>query len=184
VRAAEVDTRRGSLTRPQLSGHPLDGGRIPVQTVNRIEPTRFLAMEYYLLMWNRSFEVTITSSLVCGAFVRGAIAATFPSVVAARVSNDATRLVNAKRLARSRAEEPGSPGYLALHRFNFAIPQSMIASIRFDPKPKWGMGPVPHSGRLHLDLRDRKSRELILLGSQDGAAHLRAIRQLGYPAAV
>lgn len=138
-------------------------------------------MEYYLLMWNRSFEVTITSSTLCGAFVRGVIAANFPSVAAARVSNDATRLINSKRLARSRAQEPGSPGYLALHRFNFAIPQSIVAAVRFDPRPKWGMGTVPYSGRLHVDLRDGKSREVILLGQQDGATLVSRVRQLGYP---
>jgi hypothetical protein len=140
-------------------------------------------MEYYLVMWNRSFEVTVTSSLLCGAFVRGVIAANSPSVAAARVANDATKLVSPKRLAQARAQEPGSQVYLALHRFNFAIPQAMLAAVRFDPRPKWGMGPVPHSGRLHLDLRGGKSRELILLGQQDGVALLSAARDLGYPVA-
>jgi hypothetical protein len=138
-------------------------------------------MEYYLLMWNRSFEITMTASSLCGAFVQGVIAANSPSVAAARMSNDATKLVNSKKLAQARAHEPGSPSYLAMHRFNFAVPQAMVLGIRFDPRPKWGMGPVPHSGRLHLDLRDGKRREFILLGQQDGVALVSAARELGHP---
>jgi hypothetical protein len=147
------------------------------------DPIRFLAMEYYLLMWNRSFEITISSSSICGAFVRGVIAANFPSVDAARMSNDATKLANPGRLAQARVHEAGSQSYLELHRFNFAIPKPEVAGIRFNPRPKWGMGPVPHSGRLLVDLRRGRSRELILLGDQDGAELLGKARQLGYPGA-
>ena len=35
---------------------------------------------------------------------------------------------------------------------------------------KWGMGNVPHSGRLILHLRSGQQRELILLGKQNGEA--------------
>lgn len=147
------------------------------------DPIRFLAMEYYLLMWNRSFEITIGSSSICGAFVRGVIGANFPSVDAARMSNDATKLADPARLAQARAHEAGSQSYLALHRFNFAIPKPEVAGIRFNPRPKWGMGPVPHSGRLLVDLRHGKSREFILLGNQDGAALVGEVGRLGYPGA-
>lgn len=145
--------------------------------------TTFLAMEYYLLMWNRSFEISVTSSSVCGAFVQGAIAVNPPYVVPAETAQDPTRLVDSIRLAGARAEEPGSQAYLDLHRFNFAIDRAVLAGFRLDSRRKWGMGPLPHSGRLHLDVRGGKSRELILLGDQDGAALLGRIRAHGYPVA-
>ncbi len=138
-------------------------------------------MEYYLLMWNRSFDVTVTSSALSGAFVQGAIAVGSPSIVAARRLNDATQLVDQGRLAQARAQEPGSAGYLHLHRSNFTYGRSLVLVIRYDPRRKWGMGPVPHSGRLQLELRDGTRRELILLGEQDGPALLNAARELGYP---
>jgi hypothetical protein len=147
------------------------------------EAIRFLAMEYYLLISNRSFEITITSSAVCGAFVRGAIAGTPSGIMAAHISKDPTILVHPKRLARARAHEPGSPSYLSLHRLNFAISRSAISCLRYDPRPKWGMGTVPHTGRLHVDLIDGKSREFILLGQQDAAALVTAASHLGYPMA-
>ena len=137
-------------------------------------------MEYYLVMWNRSFDVTVTSSALSGAFVQGAISVGSPSIVAARRLNDATLLVDRGRLAQARAQEPGSPGYLQLHRSNFTYARSLVVVIRYDPRRKWGMGPVPHSGRLQLELRDRTRRELILLGEQDGPALLNAARELGY----
>ena len=147
------------------------------------DPVRFLAMEYYLLMWNRSFEVSVTSSSICGAFVRGVISATSGSVVSARRTNDVTMLANPKRLAQSREHEPGTQKYLALHRFNFAIPRTQIAGVRFNPKSKWGMGLVPHSGRLHIDIHQGASRELILLGELDGPALANKVSRIGYPVA-
>jgi hypothetical protein len=140
-------------------------------------------MEYYLLMWNRSFEVSVTSSSICGAYVRGVISATSGSVVSARRTNDVTKLANPKRLGLAREHEPGSQSYLALHRFNFAIPRAQVAAVRFNPKPKWGMGPVPHSGRLHIDIHQGASRELILLGELDGTALVNKVSQIGYPIA-
>ena len=180
-------TQGGSVPRgwraEPLSAKPVRQQSPAERVVSRDEPIRFLAMEYYLLMWNRSFEVTVTSSSLCGAFVSGAISANSRSVTSARESNDATKLVDRNRLDQARAHEPGSQAYLALHRFNFAIPQVAVAAIRFDPTPKWGMGPVPHSGRLHFDQRGGKSRELILLGQQDGPALLSAASSFGYPVA-
>ena len=138
-------------------------------------------MEYYLWILNRSFEMTVTASSICGAFVSGPIAGNSPSVADARASNDATKLVDAYRLAEAREFEPGSPEYLALHRFNFAIPHAVVSAVRFDSRSKWGMGAVPHSGRLHVLSTGGDRRELILLGRQDGVGLLRAIGALGYP---
>lgn len=152
-----------------------------METVSRSDSLRFFAMEYYLLMWNRTFEVTATSSALSGAFVRGVVSASSPSVIAARRSGDAADLGDDKRLARARSHPAGSPDYLALHRCNFSTPRSSIASVRFDPRRKWGMGPVPQSGRLHVEVRGGKRRELILLGDQDGPALARQLNDLGYP---
>lgn len=63
-----------------------------------------------------------------------------------------------------------SPEFKKLSAANFQIPLSEVEDVRFNAKPKWGMGPVPYSGRIHLRLRGGATRELILLGKQDGPA--------------
>ncbi len=148
------------------------------------EPTRFVAMEYYRLIWNRTFEITLTSSAICGAFVQGVIASNSPSLEEVKASGDAIVLADPERLIRSRVEAPGSPGYLALHAFNFALAQPMVREVRFNPKAKWGMGGVPHSGRLQIEARDGDHRELILLGEQDGTVLVETARRLGYASSI
>ena len=146
-------------------------------------------MEYYLLILNRSFEITISSDLICGARIRGAIAIPGPRVplnlsagtIAAARSGDAEDLFRPEALSNARIQEPGSTGYLAQHRWNFAIPKSSVTAIRFTQRKKWGMGMVPHCGRLFVDLRDRTTRELILLGDYEASPVLNTIKALGYP---
>lgn len=53
---------------------------------------------------------------------------------------------------------------------SFSIPRSEIVSVDYVATAKWGMGNVPHSGKLYVRLNSGKSRELILLGSQNGEA--------------
>jgi hypothetical protein len=49
---------------------------------------------------------------------------------------------------------------------NFSIDRSSVRAATYLPK-KWGMGSVPYSGRIVLDLVHRSPIELILLGKQD-----------------
>ncbi len=48
-------------------------------------------------------------------------------------------------------------------------------AVDYTPESKWGMGPIPHSGKLYLRTRAGKSREFILLGRQNGEAVRAAI---------
>src|SRR5262249_54506490 len=56
---------------------------------------------------------------------------------------------------------------LQMHSANFQVHWNDIAKIEYRAR-KRGMGNVPHSGRLVLQLRDGRTRELILLGRQNG----------------
>ena len=144
---------------------------------------RFLAMEYFRVIWNRSFEIFLSRSHFCGARVAGAVTATSPRVAAMRKTLDPASLFESARLETVRAHEPGSPPYLSLHRSNFAIPKSDVAELQYNPNPKWGMGPIPHSGRLLVNTRNSRTREFILLGRVDGAAIASEARALGYAVA-
>jgi hypothetical protein len=110
------------------------------------------------------------------------LAAQSPLIPIARTTNDASILVDEHRLATARAKAPGSADYIGLHPFNFAISKSAITRVHFNPRQKWGTGPVPHSGRLMIDIRDARRRELILLGQQNGLDLLDRLRRLGYAA--
>ena len=142
-------------------------------------------MEYYLLILNRSFDITITTETLSGALVRGVMASHGPAfaagVGAARETGRAEVLFHRDAVASAREHEPGSPGYLALHRANFSVPRSVVLGLRFDPRKKWGMGLVPHSGRIHLSMRDGTNREFILLAEHDGSRLVNDAGELGYP---
>ena len=148
------------------------------------QPVSFFAMEYYLLIWNRSFEITVTSESLSGALVRGGMAShgsmLAAGVGAARETGRAEVLFDADALASARKHQPGSPGQLALHRVNFTVPRRLVQGLRFDPRRKWGMGFVPHSGRIHLSMHDNTSREFILLAQQDGKELLDRAGTLGH----
>ena len=54
---------------------------------------------------------------------------------------------------------------LAKLKGGFFIPGSEIAYVEATDRSKWGMGGIPHSGRIRIGLTTGKWREFILLGS-------------------
>jgi hypothetical protein len=60
-------------------------------------------------------------------------------------------------------------------RANFFIPSREIADVQFDSSPKWGMGGIPHAGKLNIRLSSGKSRKFILLGDAYGDGIRRVI---------
>jgi hypothetical protein len=51
-------------------------------------------------------------------------------------------------------------------RGGFFIERKSILGVEADNRQKWGMGGIPHAGRIHIRLQPGVSREFILLGSQ------------------
>jgi len=134
----------------------------------------FIAMQYYWLIVNRTFEVFVTRSMICGARVRGVIASpegTEPQ------QHDPQQYVSARLRRRYDSVNPESSEFLALDRANFQIPRSRISSIEFFPR-KWGMGGVPYSGRLVLSDPSNSKCELILLGTQDAGLIATRLREI------
>jgi hypothetical protein len=129
------------------------------------EPTWFAAMEYYALILNRTYKVFVTDQMLVGVTVRGLVIS--PPVVASSMLNQEfwVRTQTAKRYGRI---EFTSAKLLQMHSANFQVHWNDIAQTEYRAGRKWGMGNVPHSGRLVLQLRDGRQRELILLGRQNG----------------
>ena len=125
----------------------------------------FQAMEYFALILNRTYTVMVTDRMLCGAYVHGPI----PSPpIATRDWQNPDFYVGA-RVYRYEGINVESPEFRRRHWFNFQYALAGIASVEFDERPKWGMGNVPYSGRIHVIGRSGWRRELILVGQQQGS---------------
>lgn len=124
-------------------------------------PRGFLAMEYWGLILNRSFAVLISPAGLHGWQFKGITSALNPHF-----------FVPYQRLILDPDPAIGTEAFdrLMKKRGSFFIPRDQITAATFDPTPKWGMGGVPHTGKLLVHLRDGRDREFILLGDQDGQA--------------
>jgi hypothetical protein len=127
----------------------------------------FAAMEYYALILNRTYKVFVTDQMLCGAKVRGLVSN--PSVVPPEMF-DQKFWVRTQAAQIYDSFDVTSEKFLQANSANFQIKWNEIAETDYLSGKKWGMGNVPHSGRLTLQLQSGHQRELILLGKQNGDA--------------
>ena len=143
---------------PALSGLPANAGTtLPW----------FAAMEYYALILNRTYKVFIADGMLCGASVRGLVAS--PPSASPDMDDQAYWTDTLAATLYDRVDVT-SAEFLKLGLMNFQLSAKDISRIDYDPSSKWGMGSVPHSGKLKVRLKSRRTRELILLGEQDCVA--------------
>ena len=119
----------------------------------------FVAMEYFGLVLNRSFLIFITEGGLRGWKFHGVVSSMEPLFY-----------LPAEVLLDDPEMTPGSQAFENFMRqhHGFVWPYSEIRSVEFLDRQKWGMGPIPHDGRLRLRFSRHASRELILLGSPQG----------------
>jgi hypothetical protein len=126
----------------------------------------FVALEYYALILNRVYLVLVGSRTLAGAYMRGPVMAVpFPPE-----AWQPGYWLNEKRLARYSGTNIDGPDFRRRHWANFQHSRSRIVDVRYNTQPKWGMGSVPYSGRIHISWADGRRREFILLGRQNGIA--------------
>jgi heat shock protein HtpX len=159
--------------RAAISG--LDLGRAVAQTEDvaaaPAPATRawtFVAMEFYGMVLNRVYRVIVTDRKICGARVRGTMSSPFfePS----ESWQDPDFYPSPELEQRYANIDVESSEFLATDKANFQYDRTVLAGVEFSDRPKWGMGNIPHSGRIVLRLQDGSRRELILLGRQPGSA--------------
>ncbi len=140
--------------------------RAPTEEILRHEPTAeelvasplcgFVAMEYYYLILNRTYLVFSAPEGLFGWKVCG------PVSNANRLYFEPfAEMLNDPRFMRDKM----GIQKLSKLRGGFFIPRSEIASVKINDKQKWGMGGVPHSGRILVRSTSGKTREFVLLGS-------------------
>ena len=128
-------------------------------------------MQYYGLILNRTFIVSVDAAGISGAVCRG--------MTSTEGGIGLARYVTAQLAVHGDLNDPSS--YVAYpatrpDRANFALSHADITSVTYNPKKKWGMGPYPHDGRVIVATSTRR-REFIILGNQSGqeiAERLRA----------
>jgi len=133
----------------------------------------FVALEYCYGILNRTYVVFVTDEMICGARVRGPLPA--PLLVTERWS-DPYFFPRPSHVSRYAGIDLTSAGFKKMSLANFQIPLGEVEKVWLNSDPKWGMGTVPYSGRIHLRLRNGKTRELILLGKQDAPSLVERLR--------
>jgi hypothetical protein len=127
----------------------------------------FAAMEYYALILNRTYKVFVTDQMLCGAKVRGLVSN--PSFVAPQMF-DQQFWIRTQTAPLYDSFDVTSEQFLQVNSANFQMKWNEITQVEYRSGRKWGMGNVPHSGRLTLQIQSGRQRELILLGKQNGDA--------------
>jgi len=159
------------------AGEPGSGESVPGKPALEGAPGTtpwFAAMEYHALILNRTYKVFVDKGVLCGAKVGGAVSN--PRQPTPQMLDQAYWVATRSALLYDHVDV-NSAAFLKMNASNFQLRGDEIARIEYRPGRKWGMGNVPHSGRLLVRLKSGGSRELILLGEQDGDA-LRAGLQL------
>jgi len=118
--------------------------------------TGFVAMEYYALIWNRTYVVFVAPEGLYGWKATGAVTSARPNYFQpyADLLEDPEMMQDYDAI-RKLSELKGG----------FFIRRSDIVSAKIIYRQKWGMGFIPHCGRIRIHLTTGKSREFILLGS-------------------
>jgi hypothetical protein len=118
----------------------------------------FVAMEYHALILNRTYVVFIAPDGLHGWRAEGAVDCSSPMFFAPyeQMLKDHDLMTNSDAVRK-----------LGNLKGGFFIPREQIFSIEASHKQKWGMGAIPHSGRIRVRTVSGGSREFILLGSVD-----------------
>jgi hypothetical protein len=157
---------------PKLPATP--AGQLALETRTA---DRFLAMELMPFYWNRFYSVFITDHMLCGARARfGALNISLnPRGLARSITFDPKGYVRGATPSQYNDMDVSGPAFLAADPANFQIAFREISSIELQPgevvksEAGFGLGGLRQSGALVLFLKSGATRQLILLGDQDGA---------------
>jgi hypothetical protein len=138
----------------------------------------FVAMEYYGLIFNRTYLVLITREYIIGLKVNGLISIeSKPDVVTKLITSSMAvkgdlfnpySYIKSKYLQLYQHTNLLDGSILKVSRSNFMIKRNEVKEVRYDPSKKWGIGYYPHDGKIYISYPGGKKREFIVLGNQSG----------------
>lgn len=135
----------------------------------------FVALESRAGVLQRIYKVYVGDRLLCGAVVRGPVL--LPWWPRAAEWSDPERWVSASRMKRYDGVNVTSPYFLRRARGNFHLSRARLTAAELS-EANGAAGGIPQSGRLRLSFLRGRTRDLLLLGTQDAAA-IRDRLQLG-----
>jgi hypothetical protein len=138
----------------------------------------FVAMEYYKIVFNRTFLILLTKDYLIGLQGNGMVSIEggadiltqrMTSLLAVKgdLTNPYSYLKN-KYLADIESYNLFDKSILLRNKTNFMIDRSDIKDVYYDARKKWGMGYYPHDGKVYVKTKDNKKKEFIILGEQSG----------------
>lgn len=140
------------------------------------DDNHFIAMEYYGGIFNRTFLVILMDEYLIGLKVNNTITTEhdwdflFMKYITSIPRNadleNPTTYMSKKYLQIYHELNLSDNSIISTNKSNFKIPYSAIQSVNFNKRKKFGMGYIPHDGRICIETN--KKREFIILGNQNG----------------
>lgn len=116
----------------------------------------FVGMEYHGAILNRTYLIFAAADGLYGWKVEGPVTNARPNFY-----EPYQNMLEDQELMR----DMGAVRDLSKLQGGFFIPSGEIAVIEASDRAKWGMGGIPHSGRIRIGLTSGKLREFIVLGA-------------------
>ena len=149
-----------------------------LKDIELTDKNHFVGMEYYYLIFNRTFLIIKTKGFLIGIQGNGLVSVeggkdiltrkiTSNMAIKGDLTNPYSYLKN-KYLEKITDLDLVDGSILQTNKTNFLINVSDIKSAVYNPAKKSGMGPYPHDGRVTIETYDNKKREFIILGNQSG----------------
>jgi hypothetical protein len=138
----------------------------------------FVAMEYYMLILNRTYLVLITNDYLIGLKANGIVSVSGgEDLITKKITNylsidgdltDPYSYLKEKYIKRIENADFNDRNIIGDNKSSFIIEKKQIKKVYYDHRKKWGMGNYPHDGKVYVETNDNKKREFIILGNQSG----------------
>ena len=147
-----------------------------LKDINLTKDNHYIAMQYYGLIFNRTYLVLITDCHLIGIVANGLVSVQGGDPITSLITssmavdgdlNNPLSYLKEKYLKRVQDMDLLEDDVTNKHYANFRLKLSEIDSVKYDPSKKWGMGYYPHDGKVYIKAKNKK-REFIILGEQSG----------------
>ena len=142
------------------------------------ELNHFVAMEYHMLILNRTYLILLTSDSLIGIKVNGIVSIeSGGDRITRKITNslsiqgdlsDPHSYIKAKFIQQIIDTNLTDGSIIKANKSNFIIKKESVIKVYHDEKSKWGMGYYPHDGKVYITTKEGKKREFIILGNQSG----------------
>lgn len=147
--------------------------------IELINGNHFIVMQYYGLIFNRTYLVLIAQDHLIGIVANGLVSVKgggdyLSRQITTRLAidgdiNNPFSYLNEKYLEKASGLHLLNDDLTENNRSNFRYKYNEIVSVDYDPRKKWGMGYYPHDGKVYVKTSD-EMYEFIVLGDQSGLA--------------